>query len=86
MESAPKKKRATKRKAKVSSGVPYVAKPGKCFDMVDGVKMVNGGEVRVEMLRSLGFSSVALNVGDVAVIPADIASVFIDQKIAKETS
>lgn len=54
--------------------------------MVDGVKMVNGGEVKVEMVRSLGYLSVALNAGDVAVVPASIASVFIEQKIAKEIS
>lgn len=70
----------------MSSGVPYVSTLGKCFDMVDGVKMVNGGEVRVEMIRSLGYLSVALNAGDVAVIPASIASAFIEQKIAKEIS
>lgn len=84
-EEPPKKKRA-KRKAKKAISAPYVSSPGRCFDLVDGVKMVDGGTVRVEMRWSLGFAGVALNVGDVAVLPANVAALYVRKNLAKEVS
>ena len=84
-EEPPKKKRA-KRKAKKANSAPYVSSPGRCFDLVDGVKMVDGGTVRVEMRWSLGFAGVALNVGDLAVLPANVAALYVRKNLAKEVS
>jgi len=85
-EEPPKKKKRAKRKAKKASTLPYVSSPGRCFDLVDGVKMVDGGTVKVEMKWSLGFAGVALNSGDLAVLPANVAAIYIRKNLAKEIS
>ena len=85
-EEPPKKKKRAKRKAKNACTLPYVSSPGRCFDLVDGVKMVDGGTVKVEMKWSLGFAGVALNSGDLAVLPANVAAIYIRKNLAKEIS
>ena len=85
-EEPPKNKKRAKRKAKKARTLPYVSSPGRCFDLVDGVKMVDGGTVKVEMKWSLGFAGVALNVGDVAVLPANVAALYVRKNLAKEVS
>lgn len=80
MESAPKKKRTRRKPA---SAAPYVAMSGRGYDVSDGMKKLEGGTVKVLMSASLGYARCALNVGDVALLPADIAEAYIKKQLAE---
>jgi len=77
---APKKQRAKKKPVHVE---PYKATPGRKYDLVDGVTMLDGGTIKVEMLWSLGFGGAALNKGDLAVLPEAIAVIYARKKLVK---
>ena len=77
---SPKKQRARKKPALVE---PYKVTPGRKYDLVDGVTMLDGGTVKVEMLWSLGFGGAALNKGDLAVLPESIAVIYSRKKLVK---
>ena len=62
---------------------PHKATPGRKYDLVDGVTMLDGGTVKVEMLWSLGFGGAALNKGDLAVLPEAIAVIYARKKLVK---
>jgi hypothetical protein len=78
--TAPKKQRAKKKPVQVE---PYKATPGRKYDLVDGVTMLDGGTIKVEMLWSLGFGGAALNKGDLAVLPEAIAVIYSRKKLVK---
>ena len=81
METTPKKNRAPR---KVASVEPYSAKSARGFDSVDGVKMLDGGTVKVVMTSSRGYLQCALNAGDVVLAPPNVAASFIAGRFAKK--
>ncbi len=80
METTPKKKRAPR---KVASVKPYSAKSARGFDNVDGVKMLDGGTVKIRMTSSRGYLLCALNAGDVVLAPPNVADSLVSKQFAK---
>ena len=82
METTPKKKKRAARK--VASVKPYSAKSARGFDTVDGVKMLDGGTVKIQMTSSRGYLLCALNAGDVVLAPPNVAESFVTKQFAKK--
>ncbi len=82
MSEAPKKRAPKKRAPKKVDVAPYASKTGRGFDIVDGVKKLDGGTALVTMRVALGCKNVALNPGEKALLPPSIAEAYVAKGFA----